>query len=144
MDDNYSDIIDMPAHIIKRPRMSLYDRAAQFAPFAALTGFGAVINETSRLTDKRPELDADTARLLNERIKIITENIRLKPEIEVMYFVPDKRKSGGSLQNFRGSVRRVDEFERELIFTDKSKIQMDDIFFIQGNLFKDIAPEQAI
>lgn len=144
MNSKYSDIINLPAHTITHPHLSLYDRAAQFAPFAALTGFGAVINETSRLTDKKPELDAESARLLNERIKIIEENIKLKPQIEVTLFVPDSKKSGGSLQKSRGKIRRVDVFERELIFDDKTKIPMDDIMFIQGELFKNIASAQSI
>lgn len=144
MDDTYNDIIDLPAHTILHSHMSLYDRAAQFAPFAALTGFGAVINETSRLTDTKPELDAESARLLSESIKIIEENIKLKPEIELMYFVPDGKKSGGSIQKFSGKIRRVDLFERELVFADKTKIPMDDIMFIQGELFKNIASEQSI
>ena len=142
--ENYSDIINLPAHVIKRHRLSLYDRAAQFAPFAALTGFGALINETSRLTDTKPELSEDTARLLNKRIHFLRENIRLKPEIEVMFFVPDSRKSGGSIQKFTGKLRRIDEFNRQLIFVDKSQIQIDDVIFIQGNFFKDIAPENSI
>ncbi|MCR5653827.1 MAG: YolD-like family protein [Ruminococcus sp.] len=141
MDDNYDDIINLPCETILRPRMSRYDRAAQFAPFAALTGFGAVINETSRLTEKKPELDAESAQILNERIKIIEENIRQRPEIEVMYFVPDKTKSGGSIEKFSGRVRRIDEFERELIFTDKTKINMDDVIFIQVEFFKSVRTE---
>lgn len=142
--NDYKDIINLPAHCVKRHRLSLYDRAAQFAPFAALTGFGAVINETSRLTDSKPELSEDTARLLNERIHLLEENIKLKPEIELMYFVPDSKKSGGSVQKFRGRLRRVDEFSRELIFTDKTQIAIDDVLFIQGDFFKDIAPDTAI
>lgn len=144
MNDNYSDIINMPAHITARPHLSLYDRAAQFAPFAALTGFGAVINETARLTDSKPELDEETSRLLDERVKIIEENIKLKPEVEVAFFVPDKLKPGGSLQKFRGRIRRVDEFERKLVFTDKSTIAIDDVIFIDSILFKNIACEQVI
>ena len=141
MDDNYRDIINMSADQLFRPRMSRCDRAAQFAPFAALSGFGAVINETSRLTDKKPELDGDSARLLNEQIKIIEKNIKLKPEIEIMFFVPDESKEGGSIQKIRGKIRRVDKFERELIFTDNTKEKMDDIMFIDGNFFKNIARE---
>lgn len=142
--NDYKDIINLPAHSVKRHRLSLYDRAAQFAPFAALTGFGAVINETSRLTDSKPELSEDTARLLNERIHLLEKNIKSKPEIELMYFVPDSKKSGGSVQKFRGRLRRVDEFSRELIFTDKTQIAIDDVLFIQGDFFKVIAPDTAI
>jgi len=102
MNEKYNDIINLPAHRVYPPRISKCDRAAQFAPFAALTGFGAVINETARLTDSKPELDEQSAALLNERIRIIEENIKQKPELNVTFFVPDKRKKGGSLQSFRG------------------------------------------
>ena len=142
--DNYNDIINLPAHAVKRRCMSLYDRAAQFAPFAALTGFGAVINETSRLTDSKPELSEDTARLLNERIRLLEENIKLKPDVEIVFFAPDKKKSGGSIQKFSGKLRRVDEFNRLLIFADKTHIAIDDVIFIQGEFFKDIAPQGTI
>lgn len=142
--ENYSDIINLPAHVTKRHRLSLYDRAAQFAPFAALTGFGALINETSRLTDTKPELSEDTARLLNERIHLLEEHIKLKPEIELLFFVPDSRKPGGSIQKFTGKLRRIDELDRLLIFTDKTRIAIDDVIFIQGEFFKDIAPDNSI
>lgn len=142
--NDYNDIINLPAHNIKKHHLSLYDRAAQFAPFAALTGFGAVINETSRLTDSKPELSEDTVRLLNERIHLLRESIKLKPEIELLYFVPDKKKSGGSIQKFQGKLRRIDEFNRELIFVNKTQIAIDDVIFIQGDFFKDIAPDTAV
>ncbi|MBQ7504828.1 MAG: hypothetical protein IJT79_05870 [Ruminococcus sp.] len=142
--NDYNDIINLPAHDIKKHHLSLYDRAAQFAPFAALTGFGAVINETSRLTDSKPELSEDTVRLLNERIHLLRESIKLKPEIELLYFVPDKKKSGGSIQKFQGKLRRIDEFNRELIFVNKTQIAIDDVIFIQGDFFKDIAPDTAV
>lgn len=144
MNNPYNDIINLPPYVTKHSHMSLYDRAAQFAPFAALTGFGALINETARLTDSKPELDEETARILNERLKIIEENIKLKPEITATYFVPDKKKSGGSLQKYSGKIRRVDEFARELVFTDKSVLSIDEILFIDGDLFKNIACEQAV
>ncbi len=144
MNNPYNDIINLPPYVTKHPHMSLYDRAAQFAPFAALTGFGALINETARLTDSKPELDEETARILNERLKIIEKNIKLKPEITATYFVPDKKKSGGSLKKYSGKIRRIDEFARELVFTDKSVLSIDEILFIDGDLFKNIAREQAV
>lgn len=144
MNNKYNDIINLPAPVINRPRLSLHDRAAQFAPFAALTGFGAVINETARLTDKKPELDKEVLKLLNERVKIIEENTKQTPEIEVTFFVPDERKSGGSLEKFSGNIRRVDKFNRELIFTDKTRIPMDNVVLIQGKLFKDVARGKTI
>lgn len=114
--------------------MSEYDRAAQFMPFAALSGFGAVINETSRTTSKKHILNEDELRILNEKLNLIIENISRKPEVEVTYFVPDSKKSGGRYETFNGRVRRIDTFEKEIIFTDKSKIKIENIMFISGEV----------
>ena len=111
-------------------KMTAEDRAAQFAPFAALTSFGALINETARLTDRRPVLDAETQELLNQRIHYIKENIRSRPEVEVTVFVPDKHKEGGSIETVSGKVRVIDEVNRELIFEDKRKIELGEIIYI--------------
>lgn len=118
----------------KRAPMSEYDRAAQFMPFAALSGFGAVINETSRTTSKKHILNEDEIRILNEKLNLIIENISRKPEVEVTYFVPDSKKSGGRYETFNGRVRRIDTFEKEIIFTDKSKIKIENIMFISGEV----------
>jgi hypothetical protein len=118
----------------KRAPMSEYDRAAQFMPFAALSGFGAVINETSRTTAKKHILNEDELRILNEKLNYIIENISRKPEVEVTYFIPDSKKSGGRYETFKGRVRRLDTFEKEIIFTDKSKIKIENIMFISGEV----------
>ena len=131
----YNDIINLNFRT-KRARMSAQDRAAQFAPFAALTGFGAVITEAARLTDKRPERDAELCALLNERLAILKENLRQRPKIELLYFVPDSRKEGGSIQPYSGKARVIDEFYRVMEFTDKTKIPLDDIVFLSGEVFK--------
>ncbi len=128
--NNYKDIIDL-SPVRKAHRLSVADRAAQFAPFAALTGFGALIDETGRLTDSRPIPDEETLAFLNEQLRLINENIRQRPEVVITYFVPDNRKSGGSINFFRGRVRRTDEVGRELIFSDKTRIGFDDIIMIQ-------------
>lgn len=128
----YRDILDMPRHISKtRPRMQNSDRAAQFMPFAALTGFGAMINETSRLTSKKHELSEEELTLLNERLNLIIENIHSRPEIKAVYFIPDEKKAGGRYESFSGRVRRVDEFRKEIIFTDKTVIPIKDIMLIE-------------
>lgn len=128
----YGDILDLPRHTsTKRPHMSGHDRAAQFMPFAALTGFGAVINETSRLTSKKHELSEDELRLLNESLNLIIKNIKKRPEITLTRFIPDKTKPGGRYESFSGNVRRVDEFSRELIFTDKTVIPIEDVLIIE-------------
>ncbi len=100
-------------------------------PFAALTGFGAVINETSRLTAEKHELSEDELRLLNESLNLIIKNIKKRPEITLTRFIPDKTKPGGSYESLTGNVRRVDEISREIIFTDKTVISIEDVLLIE-------------
>lgn len=126
--NNYDDIINMPHHVsANRPHMPISDRAAQFAPFAALTGFGAVITETGRQTDSRITLSDDKLESLNEKITDVMRRTFQQPLITVTYFIPDKKKPGGSYAVYTGNVRVVDEFKRVIIFTDSTKILLDDI-----------------
>lgn len=127
----YEKLLNAERPVSDRARMSNQDRAAQFMPFAALTGFGAIINETSRTTTKKHQLNEDELTLLNENLNKLSETISQKPEVRVVYFIPDERKSGGSYSTYSGNVRRVDEFEKELIFTDKSKIRIENIMLIE-------------
>jgi len=128
MMNNYDDIINMPHHVsANRPHMPMSDRAAQFAPFAALTGFGAVITETGRQTDSRITLSDDKLERLNEKITDVMRRTFQQPLITVTYFIPDKKKPGGSYAVYTGNVRVVDEFKRVIIFTDSTKILLDDI-----------------
>ncbi len=134
--EKYSDIIDKPHHqSAKRAHMSLHDRAAQFAPFAALSGFDEEIAETARLTDKKLELSEEEERILNDRIHMLTDSIKKQPEVRATYFVPDERKSGGAYITTVGNVRKVDEPEGVIIFTDGLKINIDDIYRIDSELF---------
>ncbi len=135
--DEYGDIIDMPHHQSKkRPHMSLSDRAAQFAPFAALRGYEDEISETARQTDKKLELDNDAAALLNERLHIIIESIKNEPEISLTYFIPDDKKEGGKYVSSTGKVRRVDEIQRFIQFKDETKISIDNLLRIEGKIFE--------
>lgn len=128
MNDRYDDIINLPHHVSQnRSRMSMSDRAAQFAPFAALTGFGAVIAETGRLTDSKISLSEDELEGLNEKVREVIHRAFQQPLITVTYFVPDKKKAGGAYTIFTGNARTVDEFNRTIIFTDSTKILIDDI-----------------
>ena len=93
----YDDIIDLPHHVSKvHPQMSIWDRSAQFAPFAALTGHDAAIKETARLTDERLELSDEVIMKLNDQLNMIRDNIGTEQEISITYFVPDEKKSGGA------------------------------------------------
>lgn len=113
--DDYSDIINLdPPKPEKRMPMTLHDRAAQFAPFAALTGFGAAITETARLTERTPVLSEEEAAMLNEQLRWLSENIKSKPETKITFFVPDLYKEGGSYRTVRDSIKRVD-YEQRLI-----------------------------
>ena len=133
----YEDIINLPHHVSKtRPQMSMLDRAAQFSPFAALTGYDAAIKETGRLTDEKIELDEDTKAALDMKQAYLIEMIDERPEITIIYFLPDARKVGGAYVTVTGNLKRFDEYERLLILTNGKKIPMDDIADIESDLFK--------
>jgi len=133
----YDAIINLPHHVsATRPRMSMIDRAAQFSPFAALTGYDAAIKETGRLTDRRIELSEDERIVLDRKQQILLDHINDRPEVSVTYFVPDERKDGGAYVTVTGQVKKVDEFERLLILTDGSKIPLDEIQDLSGELFR--------
>ena len=115
----YSDIIDLPHHqATDRNHMSLYDRAAQFAPFAALVGYDEMVNEEARLTDSRAELHEDDWIFLERKINHIADAVSNNeyPEITVEYFVPDVRKQGGKYIEHTGKVKKVDSIENKILF----------------------------
>ena len=137
MMNNYDDIINLPHHVsATRPQMSMIDRAAQFSPFAALTGYDAAIKETGRLTDEWIEIDEDTKASLDMKQAYLMEIIDEQPEISVTYFLPDTKKSGGAYVTVTGNLKRFDEYERLLILTNGKKIPMDDIADIESDLFR--------
>ena len=135
----YEEIIDMPHHVSdKRPRMSQRDRAAQFSPFAALTGYDEAVNETARLTDVKAELTDDMKALLDRKTAVLTEYIHEKPEITVIYFSPDFKKEGGKYIQIQGSLRRIDNASAELVFTDGRRVRQDAVYSIESDLFNDM------
>ena len=132
----YDDIIHLEHHVSKKhPQMAITDRAAQFAPFAALTGHEAAINETARQTERKVELDEERQRELNEKIWLIIRNLESHPAITVTYFVPDTKKDGGAYITISGKVKRIDEYEGVLILRDGTRIPLDDIMELEGRLF---------
>ncbi len=136
----YDDIIDLPHHVsATRPRMSMIDRAAQFSPFAALTGYDAAIKETGRLTDERIELSEESRAALDRKQQLLLDNLADRPEVSVTYFVPDERKSGGAYVTVTGQVKKIDEFARLLILTDGVKIPLDEVLDLESGLFKNIS-----
>ena len=135
----YDDIINMPTPIpSSKPRMSRLDRAAQFAPFAALTGYEAVVEEAARLTDSMMELSEDMKIILNDKIPMIVENKEKEPFVMITYFVPDNRKAGGAYVNVSGVVEKIDEYEHCIVMTDETKIPIEQIRAIEGELFNGI------
>lgn len=135
----YADIINLPHHeLTTRQRMPLINRAASFAPFAALTGYDEAVKETARLTDARIELDEGSKEILNDKLRIAEDRADEQPEVSITYFLPDKKKSGGAHITTKAVIKRIDEYERLVIFTDKSSIPIDDIYEIEGEIYKDL------
>lgn len=135
----YDDIINLPHHVSKKhPQMSLHDRAAQFSPFAALTGHKAAINETARLTDKKQILSEDVIAKLNEQLNLIKENIGTNQTVTITYFVPDDKKSGGAYISHTGVVKKIDEYNHTVILTDKTVIPIEQISEMQSDIFSEI------
>ena len=119
----YDDIINMPHHISKKhPRMSLENRSAQFAPFAALTGYEDEVEETARLTDKRIEITDEMKTEINIKLKTIQEKIYTKPKVTITYFIPDSKKEGGSYKTVTSNVMKIDKYKQTIILKDKTEI----------------------
>lgn len=138
----YADIIGLPHHTSRtRLRMSVSARAAQFAPFAALTGYGAAVDETARLTDDRIVLDENAKAMLDGKLQIIAEHIAEHPEVTITYFEPDKKKSGGAYVSVTGQVKEIDEYERVVKLCDGVKIPIEQIFGITSVLFAELGYE---
>ena len=132
----YDDIINLPRPVSKKhPRMSALNRAAQFSPFAALTGHGDAIRETERLTDSFAELPEDQKAQLDEKLQMLQENLSFRPMVEITFFQPDARKSGGSYVTVRGRIKKLDEHNRRILLTDETAVALDQICEIEGELF---------
>ena len=132
---NYDDIIHLPHHVSrKRKRMSLHDRAAQFAPFAALVGYDAAVEETARLTGQRIELDENEKQLLDARLRVIEEHLGEDFQVSITYFVPDERKDGGSYRTETGVVKKILHTEQLLHMSSGTKIAVSDILSISFSL----------
>ena len=119
----YDDIIDLPHPMSqKHPRMSMHDRAAQFSPFAALTGHVAAIAETERETAAWTDLEEDEREHLNRQLCILRDRLEERPEVAITYFVPDSRKAGGAYVTIRGVARKMDLREQVIQMADRSRV----------------------
>ena len=132
MTEDYSDIINLPHHVShNNPQMPMMARAAQFAPFAALTGYNAVINETARLTDRRVELEEYDNERLNRKYAELMTILDSHPEITVSYFKPDEHKAGGAYVTVTGQLKKIDTYEQLMVMEDGTAIPIGNIMDLQ-------------
>ena len=142
MNSPYADIIHLPHHVSQNhPQMPMLDRAAQFAPFAALTGYDDSIAETGRLTTERRELSEQEQAELNRRFNFLLEQLKSKPVVDIVHFVPDERKSGGEYQSVTGSIKTISLPERMITLNSGQVIHFDDILDITGTVFSQMPEE---
>ena len=134
--NDYDDIINLSHHqSTTRPQMSLHDRAAQFSPFAALTGYDEVLSETARQTEKKLELATDGLETLLARLNLLEKMLMEQPEVTVKYFLPDKKKTGGKHVTVTGRAKKIDEYKQRLVMGDGTTIPLDEIVAISGEIF---------
>lgn len=134
----YSDIIDFPHHqSVRRPHMSVYNRAAQFAPFAALVGYDQMVQDAAdtRLLDQRVILSEDQKGILDEKLKILQEHLAEVPEVHITYFDENSNELGGGYVSYFGTVRRIEHYPAKLIMMDRKEILVSDILDIDGDIF---------
>lgn len=130
---DYSDIIDLPHHVSKNhPQMSMMARATQFAPFAALTGHGAAIRETARITDNKITLSEDESKSLNIKLNSIIANISKRPLATFTYFIQDEKKEGGRYATFTGRIKCIDDYEQTIHFDDGTTISLSNVVNISN------------
>ena len=135
----YDDIIGLPHHVSStRPHMPMLDRAAQFQPFRALTGYEDAVQETARYTDEKVELTEDEKALLDMELQRLSDDIANRPQVTLTCFRPDKRKSGGAYVTKSGNLKKIDEFERLMMLMDGTKIPLDNVADIESELFRDM------
>lgn len=139
MTREYDEIINLPHYVsATHPRMIAINRAAQFSPFAALTGYETAIKETARLTDERGELDEYTKEILNDRMQTLSNQLKEHPEIAITHFRPDTKKDGGAYITTTGTAKKIDIYERVVIMNDGTAIHIDEIISIEGQIFENM------
>ena len=133
---DYDDIINLPRHVSKtHPHMSLADRAAQFSPFAALTGYEDAIKEAGRIVDEKIELSEEEKEEINRQLNYLNEHKKENIQITITYFLKDMKKSGGSYRQITSNLKRLDEIEKIILLADNTILRIDDIRKIQSPLF---------
>lgn len=130
--DNYDDMINLPHPVSKtHPQMSRYDRAAQFSPFAALTGHEEAIRETARQTEAWVDLEEDRKQELNEKMQEIAEHLKEAPEVTLTYFKDDDKKAGGTYVTVTGRIKKLQKYEKQLVLEDGTVIAWEKVFGIE-------------
>ena len=128
----YDDIINLPHHVsATRPHMPIIDRAAQFMPFRALSGYEDAVQETARLTDEKIELTEDEKALLDARLQRLADEISSQPKVTLTYFQPDKKKAGGAYVTVTSQLKKIDDLVGTLILMDGKRVLIEDILTIQ-------------
>lgn len=136
LNHKYDDIINLPHHVSKtHPPMDIMDRAAQFSPFAALTGYEAAAKETGRLTQPKIELDESEKQLLNEKLQLLEKNLtmrpEIKPEVTLTYFVPDSKKDGGAYHTVSDKIQKIDPYKRTILLDTDVEIPIENIINLE-------------
>lgn len=135
----YEDIVSLPPHISKRhPQPTMMDRAARFAPFAAITGYEEMVLEEARVTEEWVELTESALEQLNERLVILQEHLSEQPKVMITYFEPDQRKAGGAYVEHTGIAKRIDLYEHLLVMMDGKKIRIESVCKLSGVIFNEL------
>lgn len=138
MSSAYDEFLNLPHHVSSDlPHMSMQNRAAQFAPFAALTGFESIIKETCRQTAHRIELDESAKEALDKKLQRLLQVLHVHPRISITFFKPDEKKDGGAYICITGTTKKIDGYGENLIMTDGTQIPISEITSLQGDLFND-------
>lgn len=137
MTNKYDDILHLPHHVSElHPRMPVSDRAAQFAPFSALTGYDAAVKETARLTDQRIELSEEEKAALDAQLRLTAEHIGDGSEVTITYFQPDAKKAGGTYVDVSYTVKKIDDYNRTVVLCNGTSIPIEDILHVDGEAFQ--------
>ena len=132
----YDDIINLPHHVSARhPQMPLKDRAAQFSPFAALTGYAGEVAEAARMTETKIELTEDQRAMLDERLCLLEDILPERPDVAFTYFIPDQRKQGGAYTTVTGKLKRLDRIEQNILLTNGIAIPVNDLLEVESEIW---------
>lgn len=132
LESNYDDIINLPHHVSKnRKRMSNYDRAAQFSPFAALKGYDDEIEEAARLTEEKWDVDGERVTDINEKLLLLKDTVQLHPLVKIVYFVADGKKTGGAYATAQARLKKISQYDRVLHLDNNLTVNFDDLHSIE-------------